>query len=124
MREFQPRAQQSLPPQVALDSIDPGERFGPESGVFLDDSIFNDEPRPRQQTNGHLAKGDLAVQGALYPRLQTAAVPFCTEIRGNEPHCGSAQQEDQEGMPNASVGPKTHQRAIIKVRRQRVFVGK
>jgi hypothetical protein len=124
MREIQSRAQQSLPADVALDTINAGEGLGPESGVLLNYGVFNDEARSRQDTNRHLAESDVTVQDTLQPRLQTAAVPFCAEIRGNEPRCDPAQEKGQQGDANASVDPWAHQRAIIKVRRQRVLVGR
>ena len=124
MREIQSRAQQSLPADVAFDTINADEGLGPESGVLLNDGIFNDEARSRQHTNRHLTESDLPVQGTLQARLKTAAVAFCAEIRGNEPRCDPAQEKGQQGDSSASVDPRAHQRAIFKVRRQRVLVGK
>jgi hypothetical protein len=124
MREIQSRAQQSPPAEVTLDTIDADERLGAESGVLLNSGVFNDEARPRQHPNGHLAESDLAVQGTLKPHLETAAVPFRAEIRGNEPGCEPAQEKSQQSDSSASVDPRAHQRAILKVRRQRVLVGK
>jgi hypothetical protein len=124
MSEIQSCAQPSLPADVALDTINADEGLGSESGVLMNNGVFNDEARPRQQPNRRLAESDLAVQGALQPCLETAAVPFRAEIRGNEPRGKPAQEKSQQGDSTASVDPRAHQRANIKVRRQRVLVGK
>jgi hypothetical protein len=108
VREIQSRAQQSLPADVTLDTIDADEGLGPESGVLLDGGVCNDEARPRQQPNRHIAESNLAAQGALQPRLETAAVPFRVEIRGNEPRCDPAQEKGQQGDPSTSVDPGVH----------------
>jgi hypothetical protein len=124
MSEIQSGTQQGLPTDVALDTINADEGLGPERGILLNRSVFNDEARSRQQPNRHLAESDPAVQCTLQPLLETVAIPFRTEIRGNEPCCDRAQEKSQQDDSTASVDPRAHQRAIIKVRRQRVLVGK
>jgi hypothetical protein len=95
MSEIQPRAQQTAPAEVALHTLNADEGLGAEGGDLLNSCVFKDKARPRQQPNRHLAESNLAVQGTLQGRLETAAEPFRAEIRGNEPGCDPAQEKSQ-----------------------------